>query len=311
MPKPLPSNSTSSAPSRSTFAGDEFSNNIVSDLAPLLTLFGEQITKQFLSFSMGWADSILLAVGPLGIVTIVISTIRVGGAKRLKAFVGRARESKAAAEAELLSSTSANVCELWNGQEIVRPFGVPNTKELILYADAGGKLTVLTLESAVRSGFLKEDTGRRQSKVDVTALGNEAPNIALNITGATAQPAELWMWAIFGVLVQSSALLIPALSAYYWSWPKGDNSIPSYGFPCFIAGSVGILVGIILCSYTIEASTTEHDFILDPHISASMRPVYIQLGCTVGDQRYHSHLLCREKSIGRVRTSRLNDKNNK
>lgn len=31
------------------FAGDEFSNNLFSDLAPLLTLFGEQVTKQFLS----------------------------------------------------------------------------------------------------------------------------------------------------------------------------------------------------------------------------------------------------------------------
>jgi len=52
------------------FAGDEFSNNLFSDLAPLLTLFGEQVTKQFLSMSMGWADNILLAMGRLGILTV-------------------------------------------------------------------------------------------------------------------------------------------------------------------------------------------------------------------------------------------------
>jgi hypothetical protein len=71
------------------FGGDEFSNNLFSDLAPLLTLFGEQVTKQFLSMSMGWADDVLLAMGPLGIMTVIVSAIRVGGIKTLKAFVGR------------------------------------------------------------------------------------------------------------------------------------------------------------------------------------------------------------------------------
>jgi hypothetical protein len=31
------------------FAGENFSNNLFTDLAPLLTLFGEQVTKQFMS----------------------------------------------------------------------------------------------------------------------------------------------------------------------------------------------------------------------------------------------------------------------
>ncbi|EON65652.1 hypothetical protein W97_04891 [Coniosporium apollinis CBS 100218] len=55
------------------FRGDEFSNNLFSDLAPLLALFGEQVTKQFLSMSMGWTDNILLAMGYLGIMTIMVS----------------------------------------------------------------------------------------------------------------------------------------------------------------------------------------------------------------------------------------------
>ena len=73
----------------SDFPGDEFANNLFSDLAPLLTLFGEQVTKQFLSMSMGWADNVLLAMGPLGILTVVVSAIRVGGVRQLKALVGR------------------------------------------------------------------------------------------------------------------------------------------------------------------------------------------------------------------------------
>jgi hypothetical protein len=37
------------ASSGNEFDGSDFSNNLFSDLAPLLTLFGEQVTKQFLS----------------------------------------------------------------------------------------------------------------------------------------------------------------------------------------------------------------------------------------------------------------------
>lgn len=73
----------------SGFAGEEFSNNLFSDLAPLLTLFGEQVTKQFLSMALGWADNILLAMGPLGVITAVVSAIRIGGVRFLKALIGR------------------------------------------------------------------------------------------------------------------------------------------------------------------------------------------------------------------------------
>jgi hypothetical protein len=74
---------------QSGFEGDDFSNNLFSDLAPLLTLFGEQVTKQFISMSLGWADNILLAVGPLGIITTLVSVIRVANIKWMKALIGR------------------------------------------------------------------------------------------------------------------------------------------------------------------------------------------------------------------------------
>jgi hypothetical protein len=76
-------------PTLAGFAGDDFSNNLFSDLAPLLTLFGEQVTKQFLSMSMGWADHIILGMGPLGVITAVVSAIRVSGVDQLKALIGR------------------------------------------------------------------------------------------------------------------------------------------------------------------------------------------------------------------------------
>ena len=142
--------------------GDEFSNNLFSDLAPLLTLFGEQVTKQFMSQSMSWADHITFAMAPLGVVTGMIGAIRVGGPTWLKAIIGRARENRAMAEVELMSSTSHEVCELWNGWQTVRLMGSPMVCEVLWFLQRGcdrpngqDLSEPTTLEEAKVRGFLK------------------------------------------------------------------------------------------------------------------------------------------------------------
>lgn len=87
---------------------------------------------QFMSQSMGWADNVILAMVPLGIVTAVVGAIRVGGPAWLRALIGRARESRAIVESDLMSSTSHEVCELWNGQQIVRVMGEAEVREFII-----------------------------------------------------------------------------------------------------------------------------------------------------------------------------------
>ncbi|RSL51148.1 hypothetical protein CEP54_011587 [Fusarium duplospermum] len=109
----------------------EFGNNFATDLAPIISLFGEQVTKQFLSESTTILDTIIFAVGPLGIITAIVSCIRVSGSSFLKSVVGRAREPHAVPEVELCSSTSENVCELWSNGGICRVFGRPKILEFI------------------------------------------------------------------------------------------------------------------------------------------------------------------------------------
>jgi len=48
----------------------------------------------------------------------------------LKTLIGRAKESRGIIEAELMSSTSPNVCEIWNGKELVRVLGKPDILEI-------------------------------------------------------------------------------------------------------------------------------------------------------------------------------------
>ncbi|RFU74300.1 ankyrin repeat [Trichoderma arundinaceum] len=129
--------------------GDDFANNLASDLGPIIALFGERVVMQFMSQSMGIADFILLAVAPIGAITIVVSAIRVAGPAWLKSFIGRARENTSAAEIEIMSSTSKEVCELWNGQSVVRCPGSADICQFICLIPKG--LGVETLSKSQTS----------------------------------------------------------------------------------------------------------------------------------------------------------------
>jgi len=114
---------------------------------------------------MSWADNIIFAMAPLGILTAIIGAIRVGGPSWLKTVIGRARETQASAELELMSSTSHEVCELWNGEAIVRVMGSPLIQELFYVEalDDSEKMEVLdkvfgifTLDDAIAGEYLRK-----------------------------------------------------------------------------------------------------------------------------------------------------------
>ena len=72
---------------------------------------------------MSRIEDLIFAMAPLGIITAITGAIRVGGPSYLKAIIGRAREGKGVVEVELMSSTSTDVCELWNGDGVSRVLG--------------------------------------------------------------------------------------------------------------------------------------------------------------------------------------------
>ena len=111
---------------------------------------------QFMSQSTGWADNIILAMVPLGIVTAVVSAIRVGGPQWLKAIIGRAREPRTVAEVELMSCTSHEVCELWNGQGVVRVMGEGPIREFIIMVPKGSGENGLTTDKTTNLKINKE-----------------------------------------------------------------------------------------------------------------------------------------------------------
>ncbi|KAH0553168.1 hypothetical protein GP486_006648 [Trichoglossum hirsutum] len=300
-------------------SGEDFSNNLFSDLAPILALFGEQVAKQFMSQSMGWSDNIIFAMAPLGIITAIVGAIRVGGPGWLKAIIGRARENKAAAEVELMSSTSHDVCELWNGQAIVRMMGKPPILELIyipeLAEKRGPSFGLFTLSRPGKGVFERdkkkpsfieklecrirpknaEDIGR-----DVTTKNDKngdrsrahrrlsksqgsSPNIYHNLT-LPAKRTELHIVAFIGVVLQLGALVFSGLTTYYTQWElkKGGRTAIGYAYPFMAVGTALLVAGMLVCSFVIEQSTVENTW----RIGKSARIMWLQQGQEVNDQLF-------------------------
>lgn len=104
-----------------------------------MALFGQDFANYFLSQSTSWLDSIIFAMGPLGIPAAITAAIRVGGYSFLKGLIGRAGERESTVEKDLLSSTSRDVCELWDGKKVVRIEATDPFIQLLLYFGEKGE----------------------------------------------------------------------------------------------------------------------------------------------------------------------------
>ncbi|KAJ6178734.1 hypothetical protein N7519_009195 [Penicillium mononematosum] len=226
---------------------DDFSNNLATDLAPFLSLFGEQITKQYLSESVRPIDYFIFAMAPMGILTGVVSTIRVCGTPSLRAFIGRAQEGAGNAEAELCTSTSRDVCELYNSGGIARVFGRPKILEVVHdpdhdFSDANDHTAgIYTFQEFIKREkgkelWKKEEPGNgmalwpwkgrkkdTESAESNTPFTTYAPNLSLNI-GIKKQPKQVFVAiAIVGLILQVGVLVFAGVATYYLEWGNNDN----------------------------------------------------------------------------------------
>ncbi|KAF4486756.1 Ankyrin repeat, PH and SEC7 domain containing protein secG [Colletotrichum fructicola Nara gc5] len=292
---------------RSVFAdgGDDFANNLFSDLGPLLALFGERVTMQFMSGAMGWADNIILAMAPLGIITAI------------------------------------EVCELWNGQEIVRCIGSPSVVEFICLlpvdTQAGNKTFNIEVDDKVEK---LNDKDRHLVKIDLNikddvrrwrdsqkppqptcqkdSEGNpapqtiiiernssrDAPNISLNTHRETGR-GELRVVAFFGTILQLGVLLYSGFATYYptLKFQKDGSSIASYAYPCAATGTLVLVVGMMVCAHVVESSTEEERF-HPREQNMRVRMVWLQQNKTVSDQVFGSFAIYAKNDQPFITTSR-------
>ncbi|POS73511.1 hypothetical protein DHEL01_v208097 [Diaporthe helianthi] len=233
--------------------GDDFSNNLFSDLTPLLSLFGERVTMQFMSQSMGWADNFMLAMAPLGIITIIVSAIRVGGPTLLKNIIGRGRENLAIAEAEIMSSTSHEDGPSERDEEKANGATLPVTSVTIVCNDT-----------------------------------SPSPNISLNSHNNFGR-LEIRFGAVIGSVLQLGVLVYGGFATYYPSlqFYKNDSPVADYAFPCTAIGTIILVVGMLLCAHVVDFSTKETRY--TPAKEQETRLVWLQQTKTVNDQHFTSH----------------------
>lgn len=238
-----------------------------------------------------------------------------------------------------MSSTSEDVCELWSGREIVRELGnAEGMKDIIIlgkpieinhsaqqygryrrrYSDQreNHATQVLDIKTAVSHEVLPRphSGGTPLTDEEILNISNGSPNIALNVLNSTASVNELRIWAVIGTMLQLSALAFPAVSTYHFKWRKGTSMVAAYGYPCFITGTIAVIVGVVFCGRVIEGSTTEHEF--RPHVPLQRRSqedpriqvMRLQKACTVSDQHFSSFAIFNSPNDVRIRTSRLNEK---
>ncbi|KAK6335252.1 hypothetical protein TWF718_010686 [Orbilia javanica] len=284
----------SSLPLSTALQWDDFTNNLATDLAPLIALFGEQVTKQFLSESLSTWDNVIFAMAPLGILTAVVSAIRVCGNSSLRAFIGRAQESPGAAEIELLSCTSDTTSELWHEGGIARVFGSPQILEVVKsetqdedYKGPDCTAGIRLFSGAYNKGDWDYVKGAHQ---DLEKSQYHRPNLSLNV-GIKRQPKIFtYVAAALGIILQTGVLVYAGLTAYVF--PERfltENGRPSeiYAFPFTLAGTILLCVGMFLCAFIIEQSTHEAHF----KKMGKSKMYWVQPGGQkIGDQVFGSYI---------------------
>lgn len=233
-----------------------------------------------MSQSMGLVEDFIFACAPLGIITAMVGAIRVSGPAWMKAIIGRARESEAMAEVELMSSTSEDVCELWNGDGVVRVLGsspvielyyldpdptnaptldsneIPLLDSTILYRD---DCRIWNFKSAISGELLEESTDPQPQNQEENL--SHVPNLGLNLSGQQVTPLEFWLVAIIGLALQLGVVVFAGVGVYVPDWNqrfrKGDEPIKEYAFPLMATGTGTLVIGMFFCCYIVERRTTE------------------------------------------------------
>ncbi|CEL03894.1 hypothetical protein ASPCAL05032 [Aspergillus calidoustus] len=280
---------------------DDFSNNLATDLAPFLSLFGEQVTKQYLSESTTFLDYFIFAMAPMGILTAVVSAIRVCGSPSLRAFIGRAQEGAGIAEAELCSSTSRDVCELYNNGGIARVFGRPKILEVVYDPDnrdfSDGTAGIYTFQQYVAEKGKGNWLRTRPTKSEPSNPYAEAPplikpppdpfapNLSLNLGIRKQHPVIFRFVALVGLTLQCGVLTFAGVVTYYLKWEKDGRGPEQYACPLVLVGSVLVCGGMFLCAFLVGQSTQEEVWERRGKDRASMH--WVQPGGQViGDQTF-------------------------
>ncbi|KAK1479441.1 hypothetical protein CABS01_14540 [Colletotrichum abscissum] len=127
----------------------------------------------------------------------------------------------------------------------------------------------------------------RQGEIITRNPRKSSPNITLNSHNITSR-TELRIAAVWGVMLQLGLIAYAGYSVYDPSlgFLKDGEPVAQYAFPCHWAGTLLLVVGLLLCGQVVQSSTIEEVFRPSRKLTAQL--VWLQQTKTVSDQVFDS-----------------------
>lgn len=183
----------------------------------------------------------------------------------------RARDSPDDEEKEILSSTSSNVREIWDGHRVVRQTGESKTIPLVYNPE---DKTLVALYDHPRFSSPSPKSFRefglvwyillsvfprrllRIPRQDTERIPRDIPpNLTLNTPTGIPRKRTTSLLLITGLLIQAAVVVVNAFAVYRWKWVKSGKPIERYAYPLWAAGTGAITIGVWLCGWVVESSS--------------------------------------------------------
>jgi ankyrin repeat protein len=148
--------------------------------------------------------------------------------------------------------------------------------------------------SETESGRLKDSNEGKETDIFVVVdnSDNSSPNLLLNCHDRVSR-GEIYFYAAFGVILQVGALIYFGIITYNPPvkgefFLKDGKRIVGYAFPCAAAGTILLFIGLFICAWVVEDSTTETCYEAPNH---QLFVVWLQKDHTVNDQVFKPYAI--------------------
>ncbi|PYH87104.1 hypothetical protein BO82DRAFT_408248 [Aspergillus uvarum CBS 121591] len=286
---------------------DNLSFGFIAQVLPFLALFGEDATRYYLAQAVDWPDYLLFAIGPLGVIFIISTTFRILGTQFLKSKLGRGHEESALIEKELLSSTSFNTCELWNGVSVDRSTENGQIQGFWVYKKKNQDKPILKMPEEIKhpatGGNLFSPLGlvpEVDDRFDSIREERKPPNLLLNLCSHSRRSNILALF--FAIPFQLSLIVLAVLTyvQHLGSLTKVHGyDTHAYAAGLAIGGTTALFIGLVLCAY--EISKTAVRVVWKPLATRTRDKAYLlwlQRGLPNGAPRYKSYIILKEVQDG-------------
>jgi hypothetical protein len=193
-------------------------------------------TIRILNFGYSVSGSVDLAFSwvILAVIGAITGAIKAQGPRLTRAFIGRAGNSRALVEFELVSSTPHGAYGASNDKVIVRLTGRPDIAEFVIFPDKYVRNGLKGVSAARSPGTVIED--------------GTCGIVASDRDTRTTKQVDLFIATKVGLAVQAALIVLASVTAHYSLLQGRIESRPQVSaFSCVIAGST-LLLGVGLCS---------------------------------------------------------------